>query len=348
MRPAGSRAPWGPGEPPPARGAGSLKALVTGGDGFVGRHLISHLLSSGDTVAATTLAPEPDLGTLDEAEAAAVRWSRVDVLEEGLAARIAALRPNRIFHLAGFSSGARARERPGEALRVNAVGTLKLLEAVREARDADPSLDPLILVPGSADAYGRPLDPGVPLREQDPLRPESPYGASKAAQETVALTYSRYARLRVVAARLFPLIGPGQGGAFVLPSLCAQASRIAAGEMEPVLHVGNLHVERDFTDVRDGVEALRRLAEPPATDDVTFNVCSGVARPVRDLVAWVIEEAGIDPEVRVDPARVRPDEPPRIVGSPERIARATGWRPRRDPHDSVRDAYRWHARSLVG
>lgn len=314
---------------------------MTGGDGFVGGHLIAHLLDAGDRVAATHLAERPRPGTLGEGQAARVRWSRLDVLErEAVADRLRETEPDCIYHLAGFSSSALARLRPAEALRVNAEGTLTLLDGVEAVRDAAPGRDPVVLVVGSADAYGRPRRPHEPIHEDEPLRPESSYGLSKAAQELVARTY-RDRGIRVVIARLFNLLGPGQDETFAVPTFCAQAAAIAAGEMEPVLHVGNLDVERDFTDVRDGARALRLLAE--RGDPGPFNVGSGRPVPIRRLIEWILDAAGIDPAVRVDPERVRPDEPRRVVADPSRIREAVGWRAETGLPRTVRDAYRWYA-----
>lgn len=324
-----------------------MRTFVSGGDGFVGQHLIASVLASGDRVAASILGISPDLWTLTPSEAEAVDWRTADVLDVGgLSALVEDLLPDCIYHLAGFASGARAREAPAEALRVNAEGTLNLLEAVVGARRAHASFDPAILLMSSADAYGPPRDPGIPLREEDPLRPATSYGLSKAAMEMVAHAYRARSSLRIIVVRTFPLLGPGQATGFVLPSVCVQAAKIAAGAVEPVLHTGNVDVERDFTDVRDGVEALRLLAEKPSVE-MTYNLCSGRAMPVGRLVEWVLEEAGVEAEVYSDPTRLRPEEPMRVFGSAARLEQATGWGPVRSLRTAVRDTYESVARSLV-
>jgi GDP-4-dehydro-6-deoxy-D-mannose reductase len=322
-----------------------MRAAVSGGDGFIGQHLISWLLASGDEVSASTLEPGPDLRTLTPREAEAVDWRTANVLDaDALSRLVRDLRPDCLYHLAGFSSGARAREAPAEALRVNAGGTLNLLEAVIDARRADPSFDPTILLVSSADAYGPPPDPTAPFREEDPLRPATSYGVSKAAMEMVAHAYRAASSLRIIVVRLFPLLGPGQGSDFVLPSVCLQVARIAAGAVEPVLHTGNLYIERDFTDVCDGVRGLRLLAEP-GTAEMTYNLCSGQTLPIGRLVEWVLEEAGVEVELRPDPERLRPEEPLWVCGDPERLEKATGWAPKRSLRAAVRDTYTSIARS---
>jgi len=324
-----------------------VRSLVTGGNGFVGRHLIGLLREAGDEVHATTLdevagrrlagssspADEPARAALEAAQ-----WHRADVLDrEALARVVAAARPERVFHLAGFSSGAQAGARATEALRVNAQGTLHLLEALAETADPDAT----VVVAGSADVYEPRSD--SPIEEDTPLGPASPYGASKAAQELVALAVGRSAGMDVRVARLFPLVGPGQAETFVVPSFCRQAARIAEGGAEPLLRVGNLDVERDFTDVRDGASALVALADLDAPRHRTYNVCSGEGVRIGTLLQWVLEEAGIDPRVEPDPERVRPGEPRRVVGSPARLRAETGWRTERDVRGAVADTYRWVA-----
>jgi GDP-4-dehydro-6-deoxy-D-mannose reductase len=322
-----------------------MKAVVSGGDGFVGQHLISWLLASGDEVSASILGLDPDLRTLTRGEARAVDWRTADVLDSGaLSTLIGDLRPDCLYHLAGFASGSRAREVPGEALRVNAEGTLNLLEAVVRTRRAQPLSNPTIILMSSADAYGPPRDTATPFQEEHALQPATSYGLSKAAMEMVAHAYRARSSLRIIVARVFPLLGPGQGMDFVLPSFCRQAAEIAAGAVDPVLHTGNLDVERDFTDVRDGVRALRLLAGQ-SPEDTTYNLCSGRTLPIRRLVEWVLDEAGVEAEVQVDPARLRPEEPVRVSGSAVRLEKATGWVPERSLRVAVRDTYEDIARS---
>lgn len=310
-----------------------MSVLVTGGDGFVGQHLLADLLGRGEEVVATSPSGHPRPPRPGTDPGAALSWRALDVRDrEGLSSLFHDVGPERVFHLAGISSTAEARARPGEALEVNATGTLNLLEAAAEAGTGP------IVVPGSADAYGGRGDGAID--ESTPLAPRSAYAATKAAQEAVALGIGAERGLDVRIARLFPLVGPGQREAFVLPSFCRRAARIAAGESPPRLRVGNLDVERDFTDVRDGVRALVALAGLDAAPDAVYNVCSGRGVAVRRLLEWVLEEAGIEPEIVVDPTLVRPGEPDSVIGDPRRLARATGWSAERDLRSSVRDAYR--------
>lgn len=321
-----------------------MKVLVTGADGFVGEHLLAELLAHGYEVTGSTLSLPPVRDTLTPEEAASVDWKAADVRDHGALVRlVAAVRPELIFHLSGFASGALARENAALSLNVNAGGTVNLCEAVLAVREDSPEFDPRIMVMGSGDSYGDAARGGVPLTEEMHLRPVSPYGLSKAAQELAAHTYRRAHGLRILVARSFNLVGPGQGADFVVPDFCAQVSGIASGEQPAVIHVGNLDVSRDFTDVRDGVRALREtmeLEEPEAA----YNVASGEAIPIRLMLDWILDEADVEAEIRVDPARVRRGEIETIRGDASRLTEATGWRPALSIEEAVREVYRWTAR----
>lgn len=332
MRRAGSREAW--------RAGDLVKALVTGGDGFIGQHLIALLLTRGHDTCGTSLAESPAPGSLSPEERRAVQWHGVDVRDrDGLARVVEACRPDTIFHLAGYSSSTEARTRAVDALRVNGEGTLHLLETVSKAGP-----DHLrIVVAGSADAYGR-GERGL-IDERTPLRPESLYGAVKAAQDVLARGAGRALGLDVRVARLFPLVGPGQRDAFVLPSFCRRALAITRGEGAAILRVGNLDAVRDFTDVRDGVDALAGLGELDAPEYRTFNVASGSGTSVGQLLEWVLEAAEIDPEIIRDPSLVRDGEPERVIGDPSRLMAATGWRVERDLRNCTHDTFQWMADS---
>lgn len=322
-----------------------MKVLVTGADGFVGEHLLAELIDAGHEVSASTLTLPPTRDTLTIEQVAAADWKAADVRDhDALYRLIAAVRPEQIYHLAGFASGAMARERASQALAVNAGGTVNLCEAIGAVRDEFPELDPRILVMGSGDAYGDAAREDLPLNEHMGLRPVSAYGLSKAAQELAAHTYRRARGLRILVMRSFNLVGPGQAPHFVVPDFCTQVAEMACGRnREGVLHVGNLDVERDFTDVRDGVRAFRlvmELEQPAAA----YNVASGTAVSIRRILEWILDEAGIEPEIVSDAARRRAGEVPRIRGDASLIRQDTGWRPVRDIESSVREVYRWVAR----
>ena len=203
-----------------------MKVLVTGADGFVGEHLVAELLANGYDVAGSTLNLPPVRDTLTPAEASSIDWKAADIRDhDALVRLISAVRPEQIFHLAGFASGALARENAALSLNVNAGGTVNLFEAVMSVRDDSPEFDPRILVMGSGDSYGDAARDAVPLSEDMPLRPVSPYGLSKAAQELAAHTYRRAHGMRILVLRSFNLVGTGQRAGFFFPSLVARIVR---------------------------------------------------------------------------------------------------------------------------
>jgi GDP-4-dehydro-6-deoxy-D-mannose reductase len=301
-----------------------VRALVTGASGFVGRYLVSALRRQGDEVLACG-------GPHDDGS----DFFPIDLGDsDSLRAALEAARPNVIFHLAAQTFVPQSLRSPIESYEVNALGSARLAEAVR-AYDADPS--PRIVFAGSAEVYGI-RDPNeYPLREGLDLRPANPYGASKAAAEAFLLSGARSFGLDVVVARAFNHIGPNQSERFVVASLAAQLARIAGGG-EPQMYVGSLSSARDFLDVRDVVEAYLALARRGEGAQV-YNVCSGRAVTIRDVLRELISIARVPVEVREDPERMRASETPLSVGSPEKLSKATGWQPKIPLDRSLRDIY---------
>ncbi len=276
-----------------------MRAFVTGAAGFVGRHLTAHLEAAGDEVA--VLAEGTDI-----AEEAAV------------AAAVAEAAPEVVYHLAGWAHVGDSWKHPTEVVRVNVLGTAAVLEACRVARVGR------ILVVGSADAYGT-FDPtDLPLREDQPLRPVTPYGASKAAAEVLALQAHRASGAGVVLTRSFNHTGPGQHPSFVVPALARRIVEAAATGGGAV-RVGNLSAERDLLDVEDVVRAYRVLATS-AQPGRAYNVCSGVPVVIEAVARRLAELSGTELDLVVDPELVRPVDVPLVVGDNTRL-RALGWRP---------------------
>lgn len=278
-----------------------MRAYVTGGSGFVGTWLRAHLEQMGDEVVAT--------------------GAEVDVTDaEATAAAMVDSRPDAVYHLAGLAHVGRSWQEPAEYFRVNAGGTLSVLEAAR--RCARP---PRVLVVSSAEVYGAVRPEQLPLGEGEPMRPVSPYAAGKAAAELVAVQAHLGHGLPVVRARPFNHTGPGQAPTFVVPAF---ARRIVAARREGSrqLKVGNLSAARDLLDVRDVVRAYRLLAVGGEAGEV-YNVCSGEAVVVGDLVRRMLELAAADLELVEDPELLRPVDVPVLRGDAGRLRAATGWRP---------------------
>ena len=296
-----------------------MRAFVTGAGGFVGRHLTAHLAAEGDEVVALR--------------------EGLDIADEGaVVAAVADAAPQVVYHLAGWAHVGDSWKHPTEVARVNVAGTAAVLEACRVSGVGR------ILLVGSADAYGA-FDPDdLPLREELPLRPMTPYGASKAAAEVLALQSHRSGGAGVVLTRSFNHTGPGQHPSFVVPALArriVEAEAAGGGDVR----VGNLSAERDLLDVEDVVRAYRTLALHGDAGQA-YNVCSG--RPVRieEVARRLAELSGNELALVVDPDLVRSVDVPCVIGDSSRL-RGLGWEPHVPLGDTLRRVLDDQRRSLA-
>jgi GDP-4-dehydro-6-deoxy-D-mannose reductase len=289
-----------------------VRALVTGARGFVGQYLVTALRGEG----------------------AEVFEGNVDVNDsKALRAALDAFGPTVIFHLAAQTFVPESLRTPLDTYETNVIGTARLAEAVRGYAGEAPR----IVFASSAEVYGARDAAEYPLVETLDLRPRNPYGASKAAAEAILLGEAHGFGLDVVISRAFNHIGPGQDDRFVVASFAAQLARIAAGA-SPQLLVGNLQPARDFLDVRDVVRAYIALARDGERGEV-YNVCSGRAVSIRDVLRELILIASVPVEVREDPGRMRSAEIPLSVGDPAKLRARTGWEPKIPLVRSLRDIY---------
>lgn len=275
-----------------------MRALVTGADGFVGRYLVALLLAAGDDVVE----------------------SATDITDRsGLIDAFAEAAPDVVYHLAAQADVGASWEAPIETYRVNVEGTVNVLDAARLAGTGR------ILAVTSADIYGPVQESDLPLDEDQPLRPVSPYAASKAAAEMACAQAGFGYGLDVVRVRAFNHLGPGQSDRFVASAI---ASRIAHNELsgDAVVRVGNLGARRDFTDVRDVVRAYRMLMVDGQAGE-TYHVCTGVDRPVNELADTLISLASTPMHLEPDAALLRPVDLPILRGDNRKLRAATGWAP---------------------
>jgi GDP-4-dehydro-6-deoxy-D-mannose reductase len=311
-----------------------VRALITGAAGFVGQWLARALLAQGWSV--TGGGPEPDAPTptLTADERAAVRWVRLDVRRvEDVRAALDQCRPDVVFHLAGVTSISGAAGDPGLAVEVNVVGAARLVGEIASRRRAG-TLDPVVIVVGTGQQYGRHDEGEMPLTETAEQRPLSVYAASKAAQEIVALEAWRSEGVRIVATRSFNHSGAGQPTSLVLPALVSRALALR-GSADRRLRMGNTGTVRDFLHVRDVVAGYILLASGGRAGDV-YNVCSGRGLSVAELANVVLRRTGVDAVPFEDPALVRAVEVPVLVGDNSKLG-ALGWRPTATTNEIIDD-----------
>ena len=249
-----------------------MRALITGIGGFAGRHLARHLHACGDQV----------YGIVRPGQELALAHTKVlpaDIRDAGaVIAASRAVEPHAIYHLAALTHVGESWERRRETLETNLLGTLSVLEAACKLTPR-----PRLLLIGSAEQYGYTGKAEIALEESTPLRPVTPYGVSKAAQELLGYQYFAADELPVILVRAFNHAGPGQDPAFVIPGWAKQIAEMERGLRPPVLEVGNLDSRRDFTDVRDIVRLYRLLIEHGRAGEA-YNACSGVLRSLSEVI----------------------------------------------------------------
>jgi GDP-4-dehydro-6-deoxy-D-mannose reductase len=300
-----------------------MRVLITGITGFAGSHLADYILNN-----------KPDVELFGT-----VRWrSRMENVQHlqgkielceadlkdivSLQSCLAHVKPDRIFHLAAQSFVPTSWKCPAETFAINAIGQVNLFEAVRSL-----NLSPRIQVAGSSEEYGQVNSDEVPMKETNPLRPLSPYAVSKVAQDFLGYQYHRSYGLRVVRTRGFNHTGPRRGEVFVTSSFAKQIAEIEARKKEPIIHVGNLEAKRDFTDVRDMVEAYWLSLEKGEDGDV-YNIGSGVARSMKEVLETLLSLSKVRVRVEVDPKRLRPSDVPILLSDSNKFMKLTGWKPK--------------------
>ncbi len=291
--------------------AAAVRAVITGGKGFVGAHLRRHLEAHGDSV---VLLDRDDVDVVD-----------LDAITEQFERH----RPEVVYHLAALSHVGESWDDPDAVRRVNVGGTESVLHA------AERTGARTVLVVGSSEEYGTVAADEMPIAETRAARPTSPYGASKAEATALAAALAATSTVRIVIARPFNHTGAGQSPKFLIPAL---AQRIAEAERDgrDSIPVGNLDAIRDISDVRDVARAYRLLAAHGATGEI-YNVCSGRGVAVREIVELLAGESGHAIALRIDPDLVRAVDIPVFVGDHTKLTDATGWRPEIPLTTTLRD-----------
>ncbi|UXZ21256.1 GDP-mannose 4,6-dehydratase [Pseudomonas sp. YeP6b] len=292
--------------------------LLTGANGFVGKVLLDQLLMAGYQVscACSTSNPTPRVG-IDQV--------RLDIRDaSACVATLERIKPTHIIHLAAISHVPTSFRHPLLTWNTNVLGSLNLLEAIKQQTP-----DAFVVFASSSEVYGESFQSGVALDETSPCLPINPYAASKLAAE---LAFEQYFKqgIRGVIARPFNHIGLGQSPDFVTASFARQIALIESGKQAPVIQVGNLEARRDFLDVRDVCAAYLQLLGLSDVQDHprVFNIASGNARKIRDILDELVSQSTAVISVELDPKRLRPSDVPFAVGKCDRIRNVLSWEPK--------------------
>lgn len=317
--------------------------LITGMSGFVGGHLADHIHRARPGIALHGMSrstPSWDFVPARESLLRTISFHAGDMQDASwVNATIKNIQPDGIIHLAAQSSVAESWKKPRETVLHNLSLFLNVLEAVREN-----AMSPRILMVGSSEVYGPVSDEDLPLRETHPVHALNPYAVARAAQENLARNYIDGYHIPVISTRSFNHIGPGQDARFVVSSMAKQVAEIARGRRGPVLTIGNGSIIRDFTDVRDVVEAYIALIERGRPGEV-YNVCSGTGRRIADIAAALLSMGGISAAIRTSADLIRSQDNPTVTGSNEKIRKEVGWQPRISFEESLRAVYEyWYSR----
>ena len=299
-----------------------MRILVTGANGFAGRHLLAELRAAGhDLLLHGVPAPPPTPGDT---------WHDTDLRDaDGLDRLVRDLHPDGCIHLAAFAFVPAADRDPSAAFAINTVGTAHLLSAFRRHAPAAR-----ILVVSTSQVYG-PADSDTPVTEDHPLRPHTFYAVSKAAADQAARLYADQFGMAVLSARPCNHIGPGQSPRYVSSAFSRQLIAIGRGETDPIIRVGNLESERDFLDVRDVARAYRLLVERGQPGQA-YNIAAGAPVRIQTVLDELCRLAGVTPERVVDPTLWRPTDASAVLDT-TRIRDHVGWTPRIPPSQTLRD-----------
>lgn len=307
-----------------------MRILVTGADGFVGRYLVDTLCHRGHEVIAGTLSPNDCFGVNKNIQQVTFNLLDKTSIHEALKERVEG-----VIHLAAQSMVQSSWTDPAQTVNVNVLGTIYLVEAVkRNCPDAK------LITIGSSEEYGSAGNTGSPLVEDMPCLPQNPYAVSKFSAGQIALQMALKYHLQLIHVRPFNHFGPKQRRGFVISDFASQIADIEAGRTEPVLLTGDLSAQRDFTDVRDVVQAYALLMECKVENGV-YNVCSGQPRSIESILEFLLSKSVKKIAVRRDMEKLRPSNVPLFVGSNKKIVTATGWKQVKRFEESVIDTVSW-------
>jgi GDP-4-dehydro-6-deoxy-D-mannose reductase len=298
-----------------------MKALITGITGFAGSHLADYCLERGGIDVYGIIRWRSRTENIEHLQKR-VKFVECD-LRDASSTRdvIGQIRPDYIFHLAAQSFVPTSWHAPTESLTTNVIGQLNIFEAVRKIE-----LDTRIQIACSSEEYGMVAPNELPITEDSPLRPLSPYGVSKVGQDLLGYQYYMSYKMDIVRTRGFNHTGPRRAPVFVVSDFARQIVEVERGQRDPVLNVGNLDAERDFTDVRDMVKAYYLSLEKGKSGEV-YNICSETSWKIQKMLDKLLSLSAVRIEVKTDPSRLRPSDVPRLLGDCTKFKRDTGWKP---------------------
>lgn len=298
-----------------------MRALITGITGFVGSHLADYCLTKPDVEVYGTIRWRSKRDNICHIEDK-INLHECDIKDAvSVQNMLKKVKPHYIFHLAAQSFVPTSWHAPVETLSTNIIGEVNLFEAVR-----DLGLDPIIQVAGSSEEYGLAYENELPITEENPLRPLSPYAVSKIAQDFLGYQYYKSYGIRVIRTRAFNHTGPRRGKVFVVSSFAKQIAEIEAKIKEHVIKVGNLKSRRDFTDVRDIVKAYWLAVENCEPGEV-YNISSGKAVSIEEILNRLIKMSEVEIRVAKDPERMRPSDVEVLIGDSTKFRELTKWKP---------------------
>ncbi|MCE1248894.1 MAG: GDP-mannose 4,6-dehydratase [Firmicutes bacterium] len=299
-----------------------MRILITGITGFVGSHLAEYLLQKNEDNEIFGIyrwrSRTENLNQIKDK----VKMVECDLLDSGsVRSMMEQVKPDRIFHLAAQSYVLSSWHAPADTISNNIIGQVNILEAMKEL-----NLNCRVQIAGSSEEYGLVKPEETPIKETNPLRPLSPYAVSKVGQDMLAYQYYKSYGFHLIRTRAFNHSGPRRGDVFVESNFAKQIVDIEMGKAEPVVMVGNLDAQRDFTDVRDVVKAYD-LAIENANPGEVYNICSNNAYSIKEILDILLSKSHVKIEIKTDPARLRPSDVQLLLGDYSKLNSLTGWKP---------------------
>ncbi|TRZ48338.1 SDR family oxidoreductase [bacterium] len=304
------------------------EVLITGSEGFVGHHLWNEMIDNGYEVFGTDL----------QVKTNASKFYSCDITKaEEIEKIFSSIRPEVIFHLAGWSNPGLSFTYPQKVFEINVIGTINLLESVRKINNYHPR----IIIIGSSAELGTVPQDKLPITENTPLNPNSPYGVSKVASWFVCQQYISSYKMDIVYATPFNHTGPGQGLGFISSDIASQIAKIEKGEQEPIIKTGDLSTLREMLDVRDVVRAYRLLLEKGKSGE-RYLICTGKSTPIKEVVDTLLSLSTVKIKIETDPEKLRPSDMPEQRGNPEKLHQTTGWQPEIPLEITLKNLLDWY------